>query len=242
MLLTRTFVVLFMTDPATGFFYENYNKVALILTAISFLAIILISVISIFSSKKKMAPPMPNNFLGISQIMLGVCSVVEPFFTPEMPITVTPILNTLRNVFIILCGLVFIYFGFLNFLGKKPKYGFSVVLIFSYLIRLLTTFICYNGMSNIVANIYEILFLCSFLLFLQQSGKANCNIINKKTIILSNTFCVTSFMLAVACSVPQIIGLFLNTMNLRVSCNPIFTTLFTAIYVLSFLISKPEQN
>ena len=233
---------MFMTDGSTGFYYENYESTSLVFTIITIVSVVLMVALSILNKQNiKIAPPKPNAFLGISQIMLGVCLAIEPLFVNDIPSTVPNALKTIKVVLIVVAGISFVVLGFLNFIDKTPNYILLIIPTLSYVIRLLVTFLCYTGMSGIASNIYEIVNLCFVLGFLHFSSKILCGVPGKNTEAITRTFAYLSLISTSICSIPNMITTIFGNTNIHLSVDSIITNLFMTIYVFAFLISKKQE-
>lgn len=239
----RTLQLMFMTDNATGFYYESYEGISNILTLISIVATAIMLLLSIICKQNvKIATPKPNLFLGISQIMLGVCLAVEPFFVTDIPTTVPNALKTIKLILIVGAGISFVVLGFFNFIGIKPNYILLVIPTLSYVVRLLVTFLCYTGMSGIASNIYEIVNLCFILGFMHFSSKILCNVIGKQTEKLTRSFAYLSLISASICSIPQMITTIFGKVNIHLAVDSIITNLFVVIYIVAFLVCRKQET
>lgn len=228
-----------MTDVSSGFFTSDYETLGTILNIVIFAIIIIMMVLSVFDGKKSETGSLKSkSFLGISQIILGASFLIEPFLDIYTPFTIPAFLSVLKSIFLVLSGIVFLYFGFSNFLEKKPRYEFMLIPIVLLILRLLVNFICYTGLSDNIYNIYEILMLCCSLFFFLESGKALCGIRTKYLVYLKKAFGVASILLLSICTIPTFILIILENSSYHVSLDSIFTNLFMMIYILAFLLTK----
>ncbi len=239
----RILQLVIMIDSESGFYYESYEKLGNILTLVIVGITLLLIVLSIVTKQKeRIAPPKPNNFLGVAGIMLGVSLAIEPWFVEKVSASVPVILQNLKTVTIILSGVIFVIIGFLNFIGKKPNYILCIVPSLSYVTRILVTFICYTGMSGISQNYFEIVNLCCILAFLHFSSKILCNVASKRTSLITIISACAAIITSSLCSVPQIIITFFGLSGVHISVDSIITNLFMLIYIIAFLISKKQNK
>lgn len=240
--LIRIYQLVVLTDPITGFYYDKQESLATLLTFVILgIAVVLIALSIITKQRNKIAMVKPNDFLGISQIMLGVSFAVEPLFILNLPATVPQVLQTIKTALIFTSGATFIVLGFLNFIGKKPNYILTIVPTLSYIARVLVTFICYTGMSGISQNHFEIINLCCILAFLHYSSKILCNVSTKRTSLLTCISAVAAILSATLCSIPTMVAKILGFSGNHVAVDSIITNLFIVIYIVAFLISKKQE-
>lgn len=237
----RVSQLMFMTDPLTGFYYESYEATGDILNIILIAAAVFITVFCLLIKQNdEVKAPIPNNFLGVAQIMLGVCLLIEPLFITDLPMSVPIFLKHIKTISIFASGIIFIVLGFLNFIGKKPNYLLIVVPTISYVVRLLVTFICYTGMSGIDSNIYEIVNLCISLAFLHFSSKILCDVYTNRTRNFTKVCAYLSILTTSMCSIPQMIFIIINHSGVHSAVDSIITNLFFMLYVVAFLVSKKQ--
>lgn len=238
----RTLQLLFLIDPTTGF-YTSGTNLGVVFTYIILAFSIVCGLLSIISKNIAVRLPAPSFEFGIIQIFFGISLAVEPFFSVKLPETVSKPLAFVRITLIVASGLIFIFFGISNFLGKKPKYKYFVVPVICYLIRLIVTFVCYTGMSNTTNSNYEILMLSCATVFFLSHGKLLSSIDNPRLRIITMLFAVLTALSASLCSVPQIMLFILKkSSDIHLSVNGIASNLFLFFYSLSYLFCRESRS
>jgi hypothetical protein len=180
--ILRTIQLLFLTDSVTGFYKEGLEALGTSLMVVIVL-VIAISSFLIFLFEKQKVSAMPSNsiLLGCSALFAGLANLFEIFFNQASLSTVPAFLLGLRVILILASAVVLCWFGISILFGKSIRPAFSIVLVVTWVIRLMSSFICFTGMSNISENLYDVLMLISTLVFFLFFGKAICKISNSST-------------------------------------------------------------
>lgn len=239
----RCIQLMFLIDNKTGFFKTGLEGVGTALT-IFLVVIIALSAMMIFLSKKEKIDPIPSPsyLLGGTLILTGLAHIIEPLLGAEGLATVPEILLKLRLIMLPVAGIVFIYFGLSVILEKNPRFGLSVFLVLSLVIRLMTSFISFTGMSNISENMFDVLMLISTLIFILIFGKAICGISRSNSYRRLIAFGVMAVLFTAASSLPSIIvSLFVNTVNHTPIDSPV-TGIFTALFITAYLFNICKEN
>ena len=234
----RCIQLMLLTNVKTGFFINGMETLGILLSVITFIIIILSSVLAI-SAKKADVYPIPDRskVLGVFSLLAGVANLIEPIFNAGSFYAVPSLLIALRLITIFLTGLVFCWFGLSHLLDLNPHYNFSVVFVISWVLRLMTTFISFTGMSNITENLYDILMLITMLLFFLTHSKALCGIKKKHHIQRILAIGFPAILCTIASSVPNIV-LYLSkgAENAHSPIDNPITAIFTAAYVAVYLV------
>lgn len=239
----RCIQLIFLTDITTGFFKTGLEGMGTALT-VFLVALIALSTMMIFLSKKEKIDPIPSPsyFLGGTLILAGLAHIIEPLLGTEALTTVPEILLKLRLIMLPVAGIVFIYFGLAVILEKNPHFGLSVFLVLSLVIRLMTSFISFTGMSNISENMFDVLMLIFTLIFILIFGKAICGISRSTSYRRLIAVGITAMLFTAASSLPSIIvSLFGVTVNHTPIDSPV-TGIFTALFIIAYLLNICKKS
>lgn len=234
----RTIQLIFLTDAKTGFFKDGMEGLGTIIMAIIIVATVISSLL-IFVFKKENLNPNPSSslFLGCASIFAGIANLAEPFISQVSLNAVPQLLIALRVIFIILTGLTFCWFGISILFGAKLKPALSIIPIISYVIRLMSSFICFTGMSNISENLYDVLMLITTLIFFLLFGKGICGINESETHRKLFSCGIAAILFSAASSIPCLIVYFSgNSAFVHVPVDSPVTGLFMAIFILAYLV------
>ena len=234
----RTIQLLFLTDSKTGFYKQGMEGVG---TALMVLVIAVIAAAStlVFLFKKESLSPTPTSsaLLGCAALFAGIANAAEPFLNSISLSSVPTALLGLRTVLIIASGAVFCWYGLAILFRAELHASLSLVLVVTWVVRLMSSFICFTGMSNISENLYDVLMLISTLIFLLFFGKAVCKISKSQTHRKLFASGVAAVLFTSASSVPCLIAYFAGDyafVHTPVD-NPI-TGIFMAFFISVYLV------
>lgn len=243
----RTIQLLFLTDSKTGFYKNGMEGLG------TTLMVILISVIAIasllvflFNKNEVSVKPSSSALLGCAALFAGIANLVEPFLNEVSFSTVPPFLLGLRLIMILASGAVLFWFGIAILFGKNMRPALSIILIVAYVVRLMSSFICFTGMSNISENVYDVLMLISTLVFFLFFGKGVCGIskstTNRKLIAVG----IAAVLFTAVSSIPCLLAYFASNFELIhvPTDNPItglFMAFFISVYLVNICKNKAEN-
>jgi len=242
----RTIQLLFLTDSKTGFYKEGMEGIGTTLMVI-LVGMITIAAFLIFLFDKEKINPAPSSsaLLGCAAIFAGIANMAEPFLSEAVLSSVPNGLLGLRTVMILLAGAVFCWFGIAILFGSNIRPALSIILITTWVIRLMSSFICFTGMSNISENLYDVLMLISTLVFLLIFGKAICSVSKSQT----NRKLIASGLAAVlstsASAIPCLIAYLTSDFSfVHIPVDSPVTGLFMAFFIAVYLIDicKNSKN
>lgn len=243
----RCLQLVFLTDTKTGFWVEGMEDIGTA-TAVLTAVIIGFAALMVYLSKKVSIDPIPtaSPFVGCAAIMAGLAHIIEPFISNAKLTSVPPFLVGLRIAFIMLAGVVFVIIGVNILLEKNPHFGLSVVLILSSVVRLMSTFVSFTGMSNISENTYDVLMLVMNLIFFYMFSKAICGLSrsnNYRKLIASG---VGTVLFTAASALPNLIVSFFvkATFAHKPIDSPvtgIFISLFITVYLIDICRNKASD-
>lgn len=242
----RLIQLIFLTDSKTGFFKSGMEGIGTALMIFSVVLIAVSALLVLLFKKEKINPvPKQSTLLGCAAIFAGIAHLTEPVIYKADLSSVPDILMGLRLIMLIAAGGVFCLFGLTVILNLKPRFGLTTVLIIAWVVRLMSTFISFTGMSNISENLYDVLMLVMSLIFMLYFGKAICGLSKDEyqlKVIISG---VSAVLFTAASALPAVILSFTN--SAAITHAPIdspVTGLFTAFFIAVYLINicKTEKN
>ncbi len=181
--------------------------------------------------------------MGGSLILAGIAHIIEPLLGVEQLVSVPQILLTLRLIMLPVAGVVFVYFGLAVILEKNPHFGLSVLLVLSLVIRLMTSFISFTGMSNISENMFDVLMLISTLVFILFFSKAICGISRSNNYRRLIFLGVMAVLFTAASSLPTVIVSLFGVGSLtHTPVDSPVTGIFTAIFITTYLFNICREN
>lgn len=239
--------MVFLTDFETGFFINSFESIAHILTVLVVAASAICVLFAMFVKTDNINPfPRGSFYFGLINLLLGFSQISELFLESNQAQTIPVVIALLKSLSILASGIVFCYFGLSYIAKNEVNYHYICLPIIAWILRLITTFISFSGMSNISDNLYDILMLSSVLVFLLYSGKGLCQIksnLSGKIMLCAATISVVTSSVAI---LPKILTtlLGLQTFPHRHMGSPL-TAFFMLIYIASYLCNitfKREEN
>ena len=233
----RCIQLMILTDAKTGFFVDGMESLGIALSVITVVIIAISSVLALASKKTEVYPiPDRSIVLGIVSLLAGIANLIEPVFSTNVFYTVPSWLIALRLIAVFLTGLIFCWFGISHILDLNPHYSLSVIFVIAWIVRLMSTFISFTGMSNISENLYDVLMLITMLLFFLTHSKALCGIKKKchTQRILAIGF--PAVLCTIASAIPNIAMFFAKGTNAHYPTDNPVTAIFTALYVAVYLV------
>ncbi len=242
----RSIQIIFLTEQATGFYYEGMESTAGILTAFAGVIVVITAAFGLLARTEEIK--LQPNFslpLGVSALFTGIANIIEPFFYQSFAGDSVPAtLITVRSISICLAGLVFCYFGYNFIVGKQPKFEFSALLVISLVIRLMSTFVSFSGMSNISENVIDVVMLLVVLMFFHIHSKALCGIETKRSTVFTFMLGAVSVLFISLSAIPGIIVSLASSIEVvHTPADSPVSFIFTALYIIVYLIniSKNER-
>ena len=228
----RTIQLLFLTDSSTGFYKTGLESLG---TA---LMVVLIGIIAIASTLIFLFKPQPvsnkpsSMLLGCSLLFVGIASIAEPFINEASLSAVPTAFLGVRMLLILAAGVVFCWYAVAVLFSVKIRPALSIVLIISWVVRLMSSFTCFTKMSNISENLYDVLMLISTLVFLLLFGKNLCKISSTETNRRLISVGIAAVLFSAVSSIPAIIAKFANGFEfIHVPFDSPVTSLFMAFFM-----------
>lgn len=234
----RTIQLLFLTDSKTGFYKDGMESIGTTLMVI-LVAIVAIAALLIFLFEKSRlsAAPSSSILLGCAALFAGIANFAEPFLNEVSFSAIPPFLVGLRIIMILASAAVLCWFGIAILFNTTFYPSLSIVLIVTWVVRLISSFICFTGMSNISENLYDVLMLISTLVFLLLFGKAICGIsksvTNRKLVAVGIASVIFTAASAIPCLIAYVIS---GTAFVHVPIDNPITGLFMAFFISVYLV------
>ncbi len=231
----RVIQLVFLTESRTGFYLEGTAELAIGLTAFITVIIAIGFCMGLFADKKDISTtPNTSIPLGAAALLTGFSHIAEPFlYKSAFAEAIPSLLIIARLVVLVGAGLIFVYIGYSLLFGKKIRFEVSVLLVVALIVRLMSTFVSYSGMSNISENTIDVVMLVSTLAFFHFQGKALCGIKNSRTVPLIFGFGMVAVLSSFLSALPGVIvSLFSTVKVIHAPVDSPVTTLFTAIYII----------
>ena len=246
-LVIRIIQIIFLTDTKTGFWIDGNEVVGTVLSVFLFVITLLAALLGFLNNHDSFSSlPKRKVFLGITAVFAGAAQVFEPFITKITSNNIPQFMLQLHSITSVLSGIAFCWFGISLIAGFKAPYLLTVVPVINWLIRLVTTFICFTGMSNIADNLLDIAMIITILLFLFYQGKIFCSNGGKYKVPLMFAFGISSVLFTASAIIPRI---FIEAIGVSefshvlvespLSCG--FTALYIAVYTVISANSRQNQ-
>lgn len=234
----RTIQLLFLTDSKTGFYKEGMETIGTALMVLLIAVIAVASTLIFMFNKEKISPkPSSSALLGCAALFAGIANVAEPFLNEISLSTVPTLLLGFRTVIIIAAGAVLCWYGLAILFGAKLHASLSIILVIAWVIRLMSSFICFTRMSNISENLYDVLMLISTLVFLLLFGKSVCRISQSETNRKLIAAGIAAVLFTAASSVPCIIAYLASDFAfIHIPVDSPITGLFMAFFIAVYLV------
>ena len=240
--------VIFLTDAKTGFFSQNFGAIGHIFTAFIILSTAFCGVFGGLIDTKKLNPiPLNSLFFGISSFLLGATLILEAFTKNIALLNLPLVLSFLRTIFIFCSGAVYCYVGVCVLSKKSCDFRVLTISVIAWVLKIMTAFICFSGMSNISDNLYDLLALCVTLLFLLVQSKALCDINKEKNNKVIFPLGAVSVIILATSVFPRLIAAIFNNFDFaHKGIDSLFVSIFMVVYIISYLLnigfSKEENN
>ncbi|MBO5105504.1 MAG: hypothetical protein J6C29_01250 [Clostridia bacterium] len=234
----RTIQLLFLTDAKTGFYKEGMEGIGTALMVLLIGVIAVASTLVFMFSKQKLSPtPSSSALLGCVALFAGIANIAEPFLNEISFSAVPAVLLGLRTVMIIASGAVFCWYGIAILFGTKLHASLCIIPIITWVIRLMSSFICFTGMSNISENLYDVLMLISTLISLLLFGKAVCKISKSTTNRKLFASGIAAVLFTSVSSLPCIIAYITSDFTfVHIPVDSPITGLFMALFIAVYLL------
>ena len=234
----RTIQLLFLTDSKTGFYKDGMEGLGTTLMVILVGIIAITSLlIFVFEKVKISTTPSSSPLLGCAALFAGIANFAEPFLNEVSFSAVPNFLVGLRVIMILASAATLCWFGIAILFNTKFHSSLSIVLIVTWVVRLMSSFICFTGMSNISENLYDLLMLISTLVFFLFFGKSLCGIskstTNRKLIAIG----FAAVLFTAASSIPCLVAYVASgSAFVHIPIDNPVTGLFMAFFISVYLI------
>ena len=223
-----------MTDPFTGFFYENFSGINIFMT-VFFTALMLLLFVSTFTFKD-----YSDNNLRKSPLMTAASFVMALALLIELGSKMVSFdfsaFNLIYFVLLLLSAAVFCINGISNISDIKVNSGLMMIFpLILWIFRLISSFISFTGMANISENVITIIMICASMVFLLSQGKLAGGIISAKNTKLAVSFGMISANLCLISTLPRYILYLIDKTKLHEGAVGSFTDLALAFYAICFI-------
>ena len=239
----RTVQLTVFTDNATGFYTDSFHILGTVCSYVIIAIIAACLVFAIVTRQKAVVSPSPTVSTVLSELLLGLSLAGEPFWAAQLPGSIPAAFTVTRFALMVVSGLIFIYFGISHLIGKPTVKQLHYIIIVMWIMRVLVTFMCYTGMSNIPSNLYDVAMLCFALLFFNYNAKLDSGVATVKDRSRALICGIPAFLTALVCSVPKILQILIfgaNSIHRNID-SPI-SSLCLAFYVLVCLLSRESRS
>lgn len=238
-IIVKCIQIAFLTNAQNGFFYNDFETLGHLLTALVVAATAICALFGSFIKDRELSPiPKSNALFGSAAFLLGISQITE-IFTYKVNLAGVP--NTLlflRTASILGSGVVFCYVGIYCFIKKKCNFNYIPISVIAWILRLITTFISFSGMSNISDNLYDVLCISATLVFLLFHSKMLCGLYKSKNTTVIFTIGAVAFILCAVNVVPKILLPILSVKGFaHTHTDSPLVLLFMAFYILFYLLN-----
>ena len=233
----RTIQLVFLTDYKTGFYKEGMEGLGTGLMALLIAIIAVAGALIFILDAQKLSPRPSSMLLGSAMLFAGLANIAEPFLSGISLSALPALFLGIRIILILAAGVCLCFLGVSMLLGKKIKAELTIVLIISWGVRLMTSFICFSKMSNISENLYDVLMLVFTLVFLLFFGKAVCGVRESKTHKVLVATGTSAVLFSAISAFPYIIASF--TSKALIAHTPLdshVTSIFMAFFISVYLV------
>lgn len=198
LLAARVLQQLYMFDPVTGFYKDDFGYVGNVISIVCILLIPALVLIVWLSRPTAVIPQNHSKALGVACFFCTICLAVSG---------VTQIIGATHTGHFALAGISFataaviVLQGVACFTDGKFSGGLTIVSIIYGLVRLVITFMGYTGEVTVTDTVFDIATMSLLLLFLYASGKIMAGAAGPRTPVLfyayglsAAFFCVDSFL------------------------------------------------
>ncbi len=241
----RILQIVFMTEAKTGFFIKGFGVIGNAVTAAIILIIAVCTIYGATYKEKQVQKAVITKPFGIVHFVLAIAIVYESLFS-------TISANTqawkilLQMVFGLSAALVFALQGYRAYTGEDSSRALSVVYILFWLVRLIITFSTYISASVLAETVFELLALCTALVFFFNSSALENGVSEerRKKVLLPSA--IAAILSGAVYSVSQAIIILsgksqlLHTQNASLITNAVLTVYVLFYVVLSF--RKPNEE
>lgn len=241
----RILQILSMTEAETGFFIKGYGVIGNTVTAAIILIIAVCTVYGAIYKEKEAQKTVVTRPFSIVHFLLAGAIVYESLFS-IVSADIQAWKMLLQTVFGLSAAIVLALKGYRAYTGEESAPMLSVTLILFWFIRLIITFSAYLSVSVLSESIFEMLALCTTLVFFFNSVAIENDVSasrRKKALLPS---AIATILSGAVYSVSQVIIIFwgkeqqLHSKNASLITNAVLVIYVIFYTVLSF--RKPIQK
>ena len=239
LLVMRICQLLFVIEPATGFYkpqYENFWIISATAIVVSALALAFFSYTDIdFTARKKEGIPV-----AIFSLVLGVSFVIKAF---SSVLEVSGILAFVVAALSLILAVIYICSACMLFVGKKIKINYFIVSVVFWLVELISVYLQNDDISAVPQRTYWILSATLCLITSLDILKDKAEMLTKISSKTMVAFSLFTSLFCIISTLPNIILMVLGKGNLLygTSLSDVFY-LFYGIYISVYIFSTFKQK
>ena len=235
----RTFMLLFMIEPHSGFIKHQYitPAVLVIVFIIIAAALVFFTALNHKGNLKFSALPLVK---AISGIIMALAIFYEAFASSLLKYA-TPTQNLLHKAAAVLSVAAFLYMAYCYFAKINCKKPVVVAPIVFWITRVITVFTEFASLATVSDSVIETATMCLCLIVFLNSAKQECELeikagLNRAVALLCGFTGLVSALPRIICSIitPTAFGYFSNI--------PPFTSLAAAIFAVVFALSIQTEE
>jgi len=251
-LVLRLYQYIGLTDPQTGFYFDNYAVRGNIIFAVFIAVAVLFAALSrtgkLIPAKliKRSLPLAVGNFFMTAVMLYQAAAVflgVEALSATDEVGRQLEIGGTLLIVLALLSAVYFGLEGRLSLTGAKSIQVLAAFPVIYGIVKLAVCFIRNTGLVSISENLYDIIFLCFTVVFLLLHSRLVAGIDKEHTIKWVFGIGLATAMFGIICSVPRIFSMLFRLDEVLRKSSPFdFVYLGLSVYIMVFLIDAAVRK
>ncbi len=228
-------MLLYITDPVSGFIYTDYSAQSLGLIAILAASAVLVFALTLFSKKDRNATPSLSTIpFYVASILMALAMGYESFASSLLSES-NPIHSTLHYLLTAGAMATLIIVAVFGFLKKEYHPALTLLPVAFWMMRLIIVFTDFSTISTISETVIETLSMCLTLATFLFFSKLACERIKPtRYTLVAATALLNAYLCAIG-SVPRIIADILALdQPIHMNFIPAFTGLATAVFSATF--------
>lgn len=237
----RSFELIYIVDSKTGFLKEQYRTIGIFAVVVIIAAIIALSAISAAVFRKPKQPPEINLPMSFSCFALSVLTVYSLLTMPQSQ-QGAPLQRKLLVFFSILYAAFLLVYAFKSIKDFRLPGAAYIIPVAFWIVKLMSDFTKISAISLITENVFNILSGCCVTVFMlefsrfEAFGKKECNFKLLSSGIASTMLCAVSSVSPLCAAAVR------ATEQMHESIVNIFTFLFTAIFIATFVFTNFKDD
>lgn len=230
--IARVFQIMFLLEPATGFYKPEYNSTHLLYITF-FICVAVVLVAFAFASRRMPKhEPKVDKTLGVISLFVAVSFLISSGIDLMTGVSSVTLLSAM---FSILAAIFFVIYGLSGFSDIKVPTAATLFVFPVWGFRLISSFVSFTGMANITENVYNILMLCANLYFYVLMAKIISGVYPIKSIRFAYPVGLIASLLCTICAVPRYFVVLIGQGDmLHQSIAPDISVLASAVFIAVF--------